>query len=66
MALSWGEKDLTPRFGKLSDLNGSDNWTGNLRNWMLTFCSLSLLVGLGTSQWLHEKREGELVHFEFA
>ena len=40
----------TPKAWKGISFNGSNNWTGNLRNWMLTFCSLSLLVGLGTSQ----------------
>ena len=38
----------TPKAWKVISFNGSNNWTGKLRNWMLTFCSLSLIVGLGT------------------
>ena len=38
----------TPKAWKGISFNGSNNWTGKLRNWMLTFCSLSLIVGLGT------------------
>ena len=38
----------TPKAWKGISFNGSNNWTGKLRNWMLTFCSLSLIVRLGT------------------